>query len=155
MEKKSGFQAIINKKALADFQVLETVVVGVVLTGPETKSIRLGQARLRDSYVLLDDRGAYAHNIQVSPYKFARNEEYEPTRPRKLLLRKAEAERLRGQTAQKGVSVVPLKIFLGGRHFKLELGVVRGKKQYEKREQIKRRDLRREIEREVKTRLKI
>jgi SsrA-binding protein len=117
MEKKQGFQAIVNKKALADYQVLETVAAGVALTGPEVKSVRLGQASLRDSYVLLDSRGALAHNIQISPYKFARNEGYDPTRPRKLLLRAAEIERLRGQAAQKGVSVVPLKIFLGGKAF--------------------------------------
>ena len=155
MEQKKHFQTIVNKKAYFDYQVVETLEAGVELSGPETKSLRLGQASLKDSYVLISGAGAQIHHWQISPYRFARNEEYDIQRPRKLLLHRKEIEHLRGVLQQQRVSLVPLRIYLKGNRFKVQLGIVRGKKQYEKREQIKKRDLRREIEREVKTRIKI
>lgn len=150
MEQRRGFQPIINKKAHHDYQVVETLVAGIVLTGAEAKSVRLGQASLKNSYVLIGDKQAAVHQMVISPYKFARNEDYEPQRPRTLLLKHKEIEHLRGVSREKRASLVPLKIFLKGGKFKVELGVVRGKKQYEKREAIKKRDLRREVEKEFR-----
>ena len=154
MEKKQ-FHLIINKKARFEYTVLESLEAGIQLTGPEVKSLRLGSASLADSYVGVTKDGLSLINAQISPYKFARNEDYEPKRSRRLLVKSQERERLRGLVEQKGVTLVPLKIYLSHNRFKVEVGVVRGKKQYEKREQIKRRDLRREIEREVKARIRI
>ncbi len=149
MEKKR-FQTIVNKKALFDYQVIESFEAGVVLTGAETKSVRLGQVSMKDSYVLLNPEGAFLHRVLISPYKFARNEEYEAERPRKLLLKKEQVNHLRGVLQQQRVSLVPLKIYQHHNRFKVELGIVRGKKQYEKREAIKKRDIDREVQREMK-----
>jgi SsrA-binding protein len=150
METKKHFQAIVNKKAYFDYTVIETVEAGVVLTGPEAKSIRLGQASMRESYVLINPEGAYIHHLVISAYKYARLEDYDSQQARKLLLHRAEIDRLRGVLQQQRVSLVPLKIYQKGRHFKVELGIVRGKKQYEKRETIKKRDIDREVEREMR-----
>lgn len=150
MEKKKEYQPIINKKARFEYTVLESLEAGIQLTGAEVKSLRLGSASLSDSYVAVTGTGVSLLNATISPYKFARNEDYDPKRSRRLLLKRREIERLRGLVAQKGVALAPLKIYLKHNRFKVEVGVVRGKKQYEKREQIKRRDLRREVEREVK-----
>lgn len=154
MEQRRGFQPIINKKAFHDYQVVETVVAGMVLSGAEAKSVRLGQASLKNSYVLIGEDQAAVHQMVISPYKFARNEEYDPQKPRKLLLKHKEIEHLRGVSQQQRASLVPLKIFLKGNFFKMEIGIVRGKKQYEKRETIKKRDLRREVEREIKVKIR-
>jgi len=147
---KKGHNRLVNRKALHDFSVLESIEVGMVLTGPEVKSLRLGQASMRESYVLVSGQGAAIHNMMITPYRYARIEETESHRPIPLLLKKREIERLRGLVQQKGVSLVPLKIYLKHGIFKAELGVVRGKKQYEKREMIKRRDIDREIAHTIK-----
>lgn len=152
MEQKKHFQPIVNKKAYFDYTVLETIEAGIALTGAETKSVRLGQASLKDSYVLINPEGAYLHRAVISPYKYARNDEHDNERPRQLLLHRREVEHLRGVLQQQRVNLVPLKIYLKANHFKVELGIVRGKKQYEKREQIKRRDIERDTEREMRDR---
>ena len=149
MEKKQ-FQSIVNKKAYYNYTVLETMEAGIVLSGGETKSVRLGQASLKDSYVLINPEGAYLHHLVISPYKYARQEDDDNQRPRKLLLHRREIEHLRGVLQQQKVTMVPLKIYLKGGRFKVELGVVRGKKQYEKREVIRKRDMQREVERDIK-----
>ena len=150
MDQKKHFQSIVNKKAYFDYTVLETLEAGIVLGGGETKSVRLGQASLKDSYVLINPEGAYLHHLVISPYKYARQEDYESQRPRKLLLHRREIEHLRGVLQQQRVSMVPLKIYLKGGRFKVELGIVRGKKQYEKRDVIKKREAQREVERDIK-----
>lgn len=150
MEKKKGYQPIINKRARYEYTVLESLEAGIELTGAEVKSLRAGAASLLDSYVALTSRGPTLLNAMISPYKFARNEDYEPKRSRRLLLKRSEIEKLRGKAEQKGVSLVPLRIYLKHNRFKVEVGLVRGKKQYEKREQIKKRDLRREMEGEYR-----
>lgn len=149
MEKQRGFQPIINKKARFDYLVLDAVEAGIQLTGAEAKSMRLGQVSLKESFVAITQQGVEVLNMQITPYKFARNEDYEPKRSRRLLLRRAEIERLRGQVQQKGVTLVPLRIYQQHGKFKMEVGIVRGKKQYEKREAIKQRDLARETQREM------
>lgn len=149
---KRNSGSIVNTKALHDYTVLETVEAGVVLTGAEVKSVRLGMASLKESFVTLTKSGAQLLNAQITPYKFARNEEYEPKQTRALLLHKSEIEKLRGKVQQKGVSLVPLKIYSKRGKFKVAVGVVRGKKEFEKREMLKRRDIAREVERELKER---
>lgn len=151
MERKR-FQTIVNKKAQFDYQVLETVEAGIKLTGAEVKSVRLGQVSLKESFVAVTQQGLQLLNAQISPYKFARNEDYEPKRSRILLVRARELESLRGKIKQKGVALVPLKIYEAHGKFKVEVGVVRGKKMYEKREKLRKRDLQREVEREMKGR---
>jgi SsrA-binding protein len=149
MEKKY-FQTIVNKKALFDYTVLETIEAGVVLSGPEAKSVRLGQASLADSFVLINPAGLFIHHWVITPYKFARQVDYEPTTPRKLLLHKQEIEHLRGVLTQQKVSLIPLKVFQKKNKFKVELGICRGKKQFEKRDLLKARDIQRDIDREMK-----
>lgn len=148
--KKQGFTSIVNKKARHEYEVVETMEAGVMLSGPETKSVRLGQVSLRESFVTVQKNEVFLTNTHISPYKFAENSEYEPDRRRKLLLRRAEIERLKGKLQQKGLTAVPLKIFQKHKKFKVEIGVVRGKKIHEKREVLKRRDLEREAQRTLK-----
>ena len=147
---KKYFQTIVNKKALFDYTVLETIEAGVVLSGPEAKSVRLGQTSLADSFVLINPSGLNIHHWVITPYKYARQEDYEPTQPRKLLLHKREIEHLRGVLTQQKVSLIPLKVFQKKNKFKVELGICRGKKQYEKRDLLKARDIQRDIDREMK-----
>jgi SsrA-binding protein len=151
MKQKEGkAKPIVNRRARFEYEVLDTVEAGLVLSGPEVKSLRLGRAQLKDSYATIHEGEAYLVNTHISAYQFARNEGYEPTRRRKLLLRKRQIESLQGQLQRKGMSLVPLKIYQKEGRFKVELGLVRGKKEYEKREVIKRRDIRREVERELR-----
>lgn len=155
MEKHKTYQPIINKKARYEYTVLESWEAGIALTGAEVKSLRQGAASLSDSYVTITGQGPTLLNAMISPYKFARNEDYDPKRTRKLLLTREEIEKIRGKAEQKGNALIPLRIYLKHNRFKVEVGLARGKKMYEKREQIKKRDLRREMEREFKTTIKI
>lgn len=154
MEKKKGYQPIVNKKARYEYTVLESWEAGIQLTGAEVKSLRQGAASLSDSYVVLTGRGPTLLNAMISPYKFARNEDYDPKRTRKLLLKREEIEKIRGKAEQKGNALIPLRIYLKHNRFKVEVGLVRGMKMYEKREQIKKRDLRRELEGEMKIKVR-
>jgi len=148
--KKKRKTTIINRKARQNYQVVEMVEAGVVLTGAEVKSLRKGAASLKEAHVRVGGGKAQLINMHISPYEFARNEEYEPTRTRQLLLNKKEIEWLEGKVSQKGLALIPTRVYVKGKVFKVEIGVARGKKEYQKREELKRRDLKREAEREVK-----
>lgn len=149
--KKQSTTTIVNKKARHDYEVLDTFEAGISLTGPEVKSVRLGRVQLKESHAHISEAGEVRMvNAHFSPYPFAQNDDYEPTRSRVLLLRKKEIDELKGKLQQKGLSLVPLKMYLKGNRFKVELGLVRGKKQFEKREKIKQRDLSREMRRDFK-----
>lgn len=141
-----------NRKAFHDYAVEETVEAGIVLTGTEVKSLRDGKANLKDSYVLIKDAEALLLNCHISPYTHGNIMNHDPVRTRKLLLHKKEIARLQGKALQKGYSLIPLKIYFKGSHAKVEIGLARGKKTYEKRETIKKREADREIERAMKTR---
>lgn len=142
------FSSIINKKARHDYEVLDTLEAGLVLTGPEVKSLRLGRAALKDSHVVITTEGtAKLVNAHISPYQFARLDDYDPTQSRPLLLKKSQIEHLRGKLQQKGISLIPLKIYLKRGRFKVELGLVRGKKQFQKKETKKRKDIERDTRR--------
>lgn len=142
----------INKRALFDYQILEKLEAGIVLTGAEVKSVKNGHISLKGSYVTFRNGEAYLLNAHISPYKKSgKIAGYDPTHTRKLLLNKSELKRLIGRSSEKGLTIVPLKVYNTRRgRLKVEIGVGRGKKQFEKREIIKKR----ETEREIRSRLK-
>jgi SsrA-binding protein len=148
--KNPGVVAV-NRKARHDYDIQESYEAGIVLTGSEIKSIRAGRVNLRGSYARVVNGEVLIYDSHISPYDQA-YEQHEPTRPRKLLLHRREIERLRGLIQQKGLTLVPLRIYFKGRRAKVELGVARGKKTYDKREDIAKRDAQREIERTMKSR---
>lgn len=144
-----------NKKALAGNQVLEKFEAGVVLAGPEVKSVKRGHVNLRGSYVSVDGQSqVWLVNAHVSPYPpaGAAQASYDPTRRRKLLLSKKEIDHLRGRVHEKGLTILPLSVYTKGSLIKLEIGLVRGKKLFEKRETIKKRDIDRQIRRTLRRR---
>ena len=122
----------------------------MALTGTEVKSIREGRANLRDSYVLIKGGEAFLLGCHISPYSHGNIMNHDPLRTRKLLLKKREIERLRGKTAQKGFAIVPLKMYFKGPYVKLEIGLARGKKFFDKREALKEKEAGRQIERALK-----
>jgi len=141
-----------NKKAFHDFSIDETLEAGIQLLGTEVKSLREGKANLKDSYVLFKNAEAFLFNCHISPYSHGNIMNHDPLRTRKLLLHRKEIERLRGKIQQKSYTVVPLKIYFRDSYAKVEVGLARGKKLYEKRETIKEREARRAIERAMKRR---
>ncbi len=141
-----------NRKAFHDYFVEETIEAGIVLTGTEVKSLREGKANLKDSYVLIKDSEALLLNCHISPYSHGNILNHDPVRTRKLLLHKKEISRLQGKAVQKGYSLIPLKIYFKESRAKVEIGLARGKKMFEKRESIKKREADREIERAMKNR---
>ncbi len=141
-----------NRKAFHDYAIEETTEAGIVLTGTEVKSLREGKANLKDSYVIIKGTEVLLLNCHISPYTHGNIMNHDPLRTRKLLLHRKEIERLQGKAAQKGYSLIPLKIYFSGPRAKVEIGLARGKRQYEKRETIKKREADREIERAMKSR---
>lgn len=138
----------VNKRAHSDYSILETYEAGVVLSGPEVKSIRGGGLKLTGSYVAMVRGRPHLINAHISAYKPAGPQpDYDPTRSRALLLRMDELRKLHGKLAQEGFTVVPLKAFSAHNRVKLEVGVARGRREYEKREKIKERDTKRTIKR--------
>ncbi len=139
-----------NKKAYHDYFIEETYEAGLLLRGTEVKSIREGRINLKDSYVVIKDLEAYLLNCHISPYSHGNIMNHDPLRARKLLLNKKEIFRLLGKSQQKGYSIVPLKVYFKGPHAKVEIGLAKGKREYEKRESIKEREARKEIEKTLK-----
>jgi SsrA-binding protein len=133
-----------NKKALHDYFIVQKFEAGIALLGTEVKSLRDGNANLKDSYVTLKEGQAYLYGTHISPYSHGNLENHEPERTRKLLLHKREIEKLHNKTAEKGLTVVPLRMYLKNGRVKVEIAVVRGKKQYDKRETERTRELDRE-----------
>lgn len=120
--------------------------------GTEVKSLREGKANLKDSYVIIKDSEAFLLNCHISPYSHGNIMNHEPLRTRKLLIHKEEIIKLQGKAAQKGYSLIPLKIYFKGSYAKVEIGLAKGKRQYEKRDTIKKKEAQREIERAMKSR---
>lgn len=141
-----------NRKAFHDYHIEEKTETGIALLGTEVKSLREGKGNLKDSYVIVKDNEALLVNCHISPYSHGNITNHEPLRTRKLLLHKKEIERLRGQVAQKGYSLIPLKIYFKGSYAKVEIGLAKGKRQYEKRDAIRKKEADREIERAMKSR---
>ncbi len=141
-----------NRKAYHDYHIEETHEAGIALTGTEIKSVRNGSVNLKDSYAVVKDGEAWLLNVHISPYEPASRQNVDPDRSRKLLLHRYEINRLLGRVQEKGLTIVPLRMYLKRNHAKVELGLVRGKRQYDKREAIAKRETDREIQRALKER---
>lgn len=141
---------ILNRRARHDYAIEETYECGIALAGSEVKSIREGRADLRDAYARVEDGEVWLYGMHVTPYAFSRGD-LDPDRRRRLLLHRREIDELARATAQRGVTLVPLRLYFRDRRVKVELGVGRGKRSYDKRQAIAERDARREAERALKT----
>ncbi len=141
-----------NKKAYHDYHIEQKIEAGMVLNGAEVKSLRAGKANLKDGYVKIDDRGeAIMHNVHISSYSFATHNPNAPIRMRKLLLHKREIKKLIGKLQEKGLALIPLKIYFSSKgKAKVELGLARGKRQYDKRAALKKKQSDREVQREMR-----
>jgi len=145
----------VNRKAYHDYHIEESLEAGIVLKGSEIKSIREGKVNLSDAYAKPDNGELWLYNSHIASYDAASYNTHEPTRPRKLLLHRKEIDIVAGKVVQKGLTLVPLKLYIKRGVAKVELGVARGKKAYDKRESIARRDAEREMERALKQRRKL
>jgi SsrA-binding protein len=143
-----------NRRARHKFEPIEKMEAGIVLKGSEVKSLRNGKAQMTDAYAVVESGEVWLRNLHIPPYEPASRENHEPERPRKLLLHKAEIERLIGKTAEKGLTLIPLRIYFKGSRAKVELALARGKEGRDRRRQIADRDVRREVEREFKGRMR-
>lgn len=139
-----------NKKARHDFFILDEYEAGLVLVGSEVKSLRAGKANLKDAYGKIKNGEVWVHQMHISPYPYAYYNNHDPLRPRKLLLHNYEIKKLYGKLNEKGMSLIPLKLYFKGGKVKISLGVAKGKKKYDKRETIRARDEKRDQEREKK-----
>ena len=141
-----------NRKAFHDYHILETFEAGIVLVGTEVKAIREGSANLRDSFARLEDGEIWVYNIHINAYSHRGYADHEPTRRRKLLLRRQEIRKLIGKTVEKGMTLVPTRLYFKNGHVKLALGLAKGKQAHDKRETIKKREIDRETRAAVKER---
>jgi len=150
-----------NRKAYHDFDILQKFEAGIVLTGPEVKSIRNGKCSIQDAYCFFPrsfDKNnkhpkkleLYIRNFHISPYEQANDEKYNPRRERKLLLHKRELLKLQSAIEQKGLTLIPLSVYLSGPFVKLEIALVKGKRKYDKREEIKKKDIQKEMSKKLK-----
>jgi SsrA-binding protein len=136
-----------NRRARHDYAIEESFEAGMVLTGQEVKSLRAGRASLSDAYARVDGDEVWVENMHIPPYEMADTRRYDPKRPRKLLLHREEIRRLVGKTAERGLTLIPLKIYFTRGLAKMELGLGRGRRRFEKRDAIAEREHRREMER--------
>ncbi|MGI9952172.1 SsrA-binding protein SmpB [Moorellaceae bacterium AZ2] len=144
-----------NRKARHDYTIEETLEAGIVLTGTEVKSLRGGKANIKDSFARVEKGEIFLYDMHISPYEQGNRFNHEPRRPRKLLLHKEEIRRLIGKTREKGLTLIPLKVYFNPQgRVKVELALARGKKLYDKREAIRERDAKREIEKAFRERQK-
>lgn len=139
-----------NRKAHHLYHILESYESGIALVGSEVKSLRLGRANLKDSYAMVKKGEVYLHNMHISPYDQASRFNHDPTRPRKLLMHRREIRRLLGKTTERGFTLVPLKLYFKGKVAKVELALAIGKKIYDRRKDIKDREVKRELRRALK-----
>lgn len=143
---------IANRKARHDYEILETLEAGLVLVGTEVKSLRAGRASLGDSYAVIDGDEAWLLQLHISPYTQGNQFNHDPLRKRKLLLHRSQIRKLRIRTQEKGLTLVPLALVLAGKRVKVDLGLARGKRMYDKRDTTAKRDAQREMERAVRER---
>lgn len=141
-----------NKKARFEYEILETVEAGMVLQGTEIKSLREGRVNLKESFARIHNGEVWLEGCHISPYSHGNVHNHDPLRPRKLLLHKRQIDQLTGKVEQKGLTLIPLAIFLSNGKAKLDLAVGRGKKLHDKRETARRKTVQREIEAELKRR---
>lgn len=147
--KKQNF-VIENRKAYHDYHIEDSITCGLILSGTEIKSIRAGKAQLKDSFARIENGEAWLYNCHISPYQFGNRFNHNPLRKRKLLLNKREILKLYGKAKEKNLTLIPLRIFFSKNWAKLELALAKGKKMYDKREAIKKKELQRTVK-EVKS----
>ncbi len=150
MPKGQGKLIAQNKKARHDYTVLETMEAGIVLQGTEIKSIRNGRINLKDGFVRISRGEAFLMNVHISPYEQGNIYNHDPLRTRKLLLHKKQIAKLAGEAKNKGVTIIPLKVYIKDGYAKVLIGLAKGKHEYDKRETLKRKDQERQIERVMK-----
>jgi SsrA-binding protein len=141
-----------NRQASFRYHLLEKFEAGIVLQGSEVKAMREGAVQLKDAYAEVRDGEVWLRNMHIAPYKPAARENHDPDRPRKLLLHRREIERLIGKTAERGLTLVPTRVYFNGPRAKVELALARGKEMHDKRRSIKERETRREIDRALSER---
>lgn len=153
MAKAHGTKLIANnKKAFHDFFILDTYEAGISLAGTEVKSLRMGKCSIKESFIRIENGEVFIYGMHISPYEKGNIFNKDPLRPRKLLLHKAEINKLNGKIKEKGMAIVPLKVYFNGSLVKVEIGLARGKKLYDKRDDIAKKDMKREAERDFKVR---
>jgi SsrA-binding protein len=144
-----------NKKAYHDYFIEEKYEAGLVLHGTEVKSLRMGKCSIKEAFIRIEDGEVYAYGMHVSPYEKGNIFNKDPLRPKKLLLHKAQIRKLIGSSAEKGYTLVPLQVYFRDGRAKIEIGLARGKKLYDKRQDIAKKDQKREAEKEMKIRLRV
>ena len=147
----SGVKSIaLNRRARHDYDLQESFEAGLALVGSEVKSLRAGRADLKDAYGLIEGGEAWLVGLHISPYQFARDGGHEPERTRKLLLHRGQIERIRGKLDQKGLTLIPTRLYFKEGKAKVEMALAKGKAQYDKRETLKRRQAEREMQRAMR-----
>lgn len=150
-KRKSGIRDIVvNRRARYDYEILETFEAGIELKGSEVKSVKEGRVSIQEAYADIEDGEVFIFSMHISPYSRSGSFQHDPLRPKKLLLHKYEIKRLIGKVRERGLTLIPLKVYEKNGLIKVLLGLVKGKKKYEKRDTIKRRLIEREIERTLK-----
>lgn len=153
MAKEKGSRLIANnKKAYHDYFVEETYEAGISLHGTEVKSLRMGKCSIKESFVRIENEEVFIYGMHISPYEKGNIFNKDPLRVKKLLLHKYEIRKMKGKIAEKGYTLVPLKVYFNGSLVKVEIGLAKGKKLYDKRQDIAKKDMRREAERDFKVR---
>ncbi|UCD93437.1 MAG: SsrA-binding protein SmpB [Candidatus Zixiibacteriota bacterium] len=138
---------VTNRKAFRDYDIIDKREVGIELLGSEVKSIRGGKINISDSYAAIENGEVILHNLHISAYAFSGRDSHDPIRPRRLLLHKKEIRRLFGATQEKGFTLIPLRIYFKGPYVKIELAIARGRKRYDKRDRIAKKEADRDVER--------
>lgn len=141
-----------NRRARHDYQIEDVVEAGLVLTGTEVKSLRAGRASLTDGFGQIDDHEAWLHNVHIAEYAHGTWTNHEPRRTRKLLMHRKEIDKLAAATAERGLTLIPLSLYFSGGKVKVELALARGKRTYDKRQDLARRDAAREVDRALRRR---
>jgi SsrA-binding protein len=141
-----------NPKARRDYELAETYEAGIVLTGSEVKSLRAGKASLKESFAIVREGEVFLLGMHIPPYSQAGYAQHEPTRTRKLLMHRGEIQRLIGKTAEKGFTLIPVRCYFSHGLAKVEIGLARGRKKYDRREEVRRREAEREVERALRRR---
>ena len=153
MAKEKGSRLIANnKKAYHDYFILDTYEAGIALAGTEVKSLRMGKCSIKESFVRIENEEVYIYGMHISPYEKGNIFNRDPLRVKKLLLHKSEIRKMKGKIAEKGYTLVPLKVYFNRSLVKVEIGLAKGKKLYDKRQDIAKKDQRREAERDFKVR---
>ena len=153
MAKEKGSRLIANnKKAYHDYFILDTYEAGIALDGTEVKSLRMGKCSIKESFVRIENEEVYIYGMHISPYEKGNIFNRDPLRVKKLLLHKSEIRKMKGKIAEKGYTLVPLKVYFNRSLVKVEIGLAKGKKLYDKRQDIAKKDQRREAERDFKVR---